>query len=76
MKVISETLLEAVVGKQIHIRRDTKEPRLIYKNSCIYSYMFKLQSPSKYSPLNAICLLRCVFPLLKTIFEFVDSNAS
>ena len=35
-------------------RRNQKNPELIYKKLCIYSYMFKLQSPSKYSPLDAI----------------------
>ena len=30
----------------------------IYKKLCIYSYMFKLQSPSKYSPFDAMHLLR------------------
>ena len=30
----------------------------IYKKLCIYFYMFKLQSPSKYSPCDAIHLVR------------------
>ena len=34
--------------------------------------MFKLQSPSKYSPFDAIYLLRLFSPLLKTVFERVD----
>ena len=33
---------------------DPKDPEFIYKKLCIYSYMFKLQSPSKYSPFDAI----------------------
>ena len=37
------------------------EPKCIYKRMCIYSYMFKLQSPSKYSPLDATHLLRPFF---------------
>ena len=37
--------------------------------------MFKLQSPSKYSPFDAIHLLRHFFLLLKTVFEFVNFNA-
>ena len=46
----------------------------IYKKLCIYSYMFKLQSPSKYSPFDAIRLLR-FFLLLKTIFELINFDA-
>ena len=46
----------------------------IYKKLCIYSYMFKVQSPSKYSPFDAIHLSR-LFPLLKTVFELVDFDA-
>ena len=39
----------------------SKNSEFIYKKLCIYSYTFKLQSPSKYSPLNAIHLSRCFF---------------
>ena len=35
--------------------------------------MFKLQSPSKYSPFDTVHLRH--FPLLKTVFKFVDFNA-
>ena len=42
------------------MRGDPPKPEFIYKKLCIYSYMFKLQSPSKYSPLEAI---------LKTVFN-------
>ena len=31
----------------------------LLKKLCIYAYMFKFQSPSKYSPFDAIHLLRC-----------------
>ena len=31
----------------------------IYEKLCIYSYMFKILSPSKYSPFDAIQLMRC-----------------
>ena len=34
-------------------------PGIIYKKLCIYSYMFKLQSPSRHSPFEVIHLLRC-----------------
>ena len=44
-----------------------KTPEFIYKRLCIYSYMFKPQSPSKNSPFVLIHLLR-FFPLLKTVF--------
>ena len=33
----------------------------IYKKSCFYSYLFKLQSSSNYSPFDAIHLSRCFF---------------
>ena len=33
----------------------------IYKKLCIYPYMFKLQSPSNYSPFDTIHLSRCFF---------------
>ena len=52
-----------------------KNPEFIFLKWCVYSYMFKLQSPSKYSPSDAIHLLRCFFPLLKTVFELVDFDA-
>ena len=47
----------------------------MYKKLCIYPYMFKLQSPSKYSPFDAIHLLRCFFPLLRTVFELIHFDA-
>ena len=49
----------------------TKKPELIYKKLCIYSYMFKLQSPSKYSPFDAIHLLRFFFHCSK---QFLNSS--
>ena len=48
---------------------------LFIKKLCIYSYMFKLQSPSKYSPFEAIHLLRFFFPQLETVFELNDFDA-
>ena len=47
----------------------------IYKKLCIHSYVFKLQSPSKYSPFDAIYPPRCFFPLLRIVFEFDDFDA-
>ena len=38
-----------------------KKLELIYKTLCIYSYMFKVQSPSKHSPFDATHLSRCFF---------------
>ena len=35
-----------------------KTLEFIYKNLCIYTYMFKFQSPSKYSPFDATHLWR------------------
>ena len=51
-----------------------KTPEFIYKKLCIYSYTFKLQSPSKYSPFDAIDLVT-FFSLLKTVSELVDFDA-
>ena len=36
--------------------------------------MFKFYAPSKYSPFDAIHLLRHFVPLLKTVFELIDFN--
>ena len=49
--------------------RDQKKPKLTYNTVCIYSYKFKLQSPSKYSPFETF------FPRLKSVFERIDSDA-
>ena len=50
-----------------------KKPKFIYKKSCTYSYMVKLQSPSKYSPFDSTHLSRhFLFPLLKIVFDLVD----
>ena len=40
---------------------DPKNPKFIYKKLYIYSYMFKLQSSLKFSPFNAVYLLRLFF---------------
>ena len=45
----------------LHIQEGTQKTEFIYKKLCIYSYMFKLQSPSKYSPFDAIYLSRPFF---------------
>ena len=50
-----------------------KNPECIYKKLHIYSYMFKLQSPSKYSPFDTT--IKTLFPLLKTVFELVNFDA-
>ena len=42
--------------------RTPPKAECIYKKLCIYSYVFKPQSPSKYSPFDAIHLLRCFSP--------------
>ena len=57
------------------MKGDPENPEFIYKKLCVYSYILKLQTPSKYSPFRAIHLLRLFFPLLKTGFELVDSDA-
>ena len=43
---------------------------LFIKKLCVYSYLFKLQSPSKYSPFDAIQLLRLFFYCSK---QFLNS---
>ena len=50
---------------------DPKYLGFIYKKLWIYSYMFKLQSPSKYSPFDVIHLLRCSFHCSK---QFLNSS--
>ena len=40
------------------MRGDPYKMEFIYKKLCMYSYMFKLESPSKYSPFDAIHLFR------------------
>ena len=49
--------------------------QFILKHLCIFSDMFKLQSPSKYSPFDATHLQKHFFPLLKTVFELIDFDA-
>ena len=53
-------LVKKAQGRQ-NIREDPQNLESICKKLCIYSYMFKLQSPSKYSPLDAMHLSRCFF---------------
>ena len=51
-------------------RGDLKKLEFIYKKLCIYSYMFKLQSPWRYSPFGAVHLSRHFFPLLKSFWTY------
>ena len=44
-----------------HSRGDPKNVELVYKISDIYSYTFKLRSPSEYSPFDTIHLSRHFF---------------
>ena len=46
----------------------------VYKKLCIYSYMFKLPSPSKNFPFDAIHLLRQFFHC-SNVFELIDFDA-
>ena len=46
----------------------------IYKKLYILSCLNL--SPSKYSPFHVIYLLKHFFPVLKTVFELVDFDAS
>ena len=52
-----------------NIQGKNQNTQFIYKKLCIYSYIFKLKSPSKYSPFDAIHLSRWFFLILKTVFE-------
>ena len=52
-------------GIYYDMRGNPPKLECIYKRLYIYSYMFKLQSPSKYSPFDAINLFETFFPLLK-----------
>ena len=54
---------------------DPKNPEFTYNKLCVYSHRFKLQSPSKYPPFDAIYLSRCFFHGSKTVFELVDLDA-
>ena len=54
-----------------YTRREPKNPEFIYKKLCIYSYMFKFQSPSKCSPFDAVNLSRC-FPHGSKQFWTID----
>ena len=61
IKNIPDSILEVPGGSRYTWKeyegRPPKIPEFIYKN-CFYSYMFKLQSFSKYSPFDAIHLSR------------------
>ena len=46
----------------------------IYKKLCMYSHMFKRQSPSKYSPFDAIHPSRFFFTAQNS-FELMDFDA-
>ena len=48
-----------------------KTQNLFVKKLCIHSYMFKLQSLSKYSLLMQYTY-QDIFPLLKKVFELID----
>ena len=56
------------------MRGDPPQKEFIYKTLCIYSYMFKLQSPSKHSPFDAMRLWRR-FSAAQNVFELVNLNA-
>ena len=56
-----------------NIRGMPPQTDFTYKKLCTFSYMFKLQAPSKYSLFDAIDLSRHYFPLLQTVFELVGT---
>ena len=56
------------------MKRDQRNLEFIYKKLCIYSYVFKLKPASKYSPFDAIHLMRNFFHY-STVFELVDFDA-
>ena len=55
-------------GIYYDMRGNPPKLECIYKRLYIYSYMFKLQSPSKYSPFDAIHLSRHFFPTAQKQF--------
>ena len=57
----NEVLVHATrwMNPPIHAKGGQNPQKFISKKLCIYSYTFKLQSPSKYLPFEAIHLLRC-----------------
>ena len=57
----------------LHLRGGTPKRELTYKKLCIYSYMFKCQSPSKYS-IWCNTPIKTFFPQFET-FELVDFDA-
>ena len=50
------------------MKGDPPKMEFIYQKLCICSYMFKLQSPSMYSPFDAVYLLRPFFPMAQNSF--------
>ena len=69
-----------VVSYFINYEGGPKNPEFTYKTLCIYSYMFILQSPSRYSPFDWIHLSRCFFQCSKhflnsfILMPFSDSS--
>ena len=53
-------------------RETLEKTEFIYTNLCIYSYMFKLKSPSEYSPFDAIHLIRTFFSITQK--QFLNSS--
>ena len=53
----------------LYTRRKPKNPKFIYKKLYSYSYMFKIQSPPKYSTFDAIHQLRCFFHCSKQVLS-------
>ena len=62
-------------NKGFRYTRGTHKMDFISQKLYIYSSMFKLESPSTYSPFDTIHLPRPFFPLLKTGFELDNSDA-
>ena len=54
----------------VYMRGGGAKMEFIYKKLCIYTYMFKLQLPSKYSPFDARHLSRCFFHCSKQLKKF------
>ena len=54
----------------LNVKGDPKV-EFIYKKLCIYSYMFKLQSPSNYSPFDATHLSKCFFHCSKQFLNLL-----
>ena len=55
----------------LHVRGGSQRNGIYKKKRCIYSYLFKFQSPSKYFPFDELHPPRCFYPCSK---QFLNSS--